>query len=244
MSGHDLRVRDRQPELMDQPGLDPQLHAQALRGLRRINRWSRSVAMLWRQLKLELLYKQQRTSNFRAELHVLDVACGGGDTVVALASRAQRSSLPICVDGCDFSATAVELAKHEADRENLDHVNFFIADALHDQLPADYDVVMCSLFLHHLDELEAVRLLQQMQVARQAVLVNDLRRTRLGFYLAYLGTRILSRSRIVHTDGPLSVRAAWAEPEVADVARQAGMVNVRFERFWPQRFLMSWRRGT
>ena len=39
--------RDVQPEIMDQPDLDPSLHASALRGLQRINIVSRSAAILW-----------------------------------------------------------------------------------------------------------------------------------------------------------------------------------------------------
>ncbi len=40
-------ARHRRRELMDQPGLDPVEHARALRGLGRINRVSRSDAILW-----------------------------------------------------------------------------------------------------------------------------------------------------------------------------------------------------
>jgi hypothetical protein len=61
-----------QPELMDQPGLDPARHRQALRGLRRINFWSRSAGILWPALA-GLARAAQRP------LRVLDQATGGGD---------------------------------------------------------------------------------------------------------------------------------------------------------------------
>ncbi|MCA9148381.1 MAG: methyltransferase domain-containing protein [Planctomycetales bacterium] len=241
--GLDLRVRDRQPELMDQPGLDPAKHLLALRGLRRINAWSRTVPAIWSRLLTELNAKRRDHDGQTLPLRVLDVACGGGDTVLALNQLAARSSHPIQVDGCDISSTAVQIAQRSAAGEQSS-ARFFVADALQNPLPDDYDVVMCSLFLHHLDEADAVSLLQRMMAARRLVLVNDLRRTRLGYVLAYLGTRILSRSPIVHVDGPLSVRAAWTEDEVRCLAKSAGMDQVSFVRFWPQRFLMSWTRGS
>ena len=43
--------RDRQPEVMDQPGLDPAEHDRALQGLRRINGISRCVPGLFRQFE-------------------------------------------------------------------------------------------------------------------------------------------------------------------------------------------------
>src|SRR5204862_714569 len=91
-------------------------------------------------------------------------------------------------------------------------------------LPGRYDAVICSLFLHHLDEPEAVTLLRKAaDAADRAVLINDLRRSTLGLWLAQAGSRLLTTSRVVHVDGPRSVRAAFTLAEAAALARQAGL---------------------
>ena len=46
-----LATRDRQPELMDQPGLAEDRHVQALRSLVRINWLSGSAGILWRPIR-------------------------------------------------------------------------------------------------------------------------------------------------------------------------------------------------
>ena len=46
-----LARRDRQPELMDDPALDPAEHRVALAALARINRISRSAGILWPAVK-------------------------------------------------------------------------------------------------------------------------------------------------------------------------------------------------
>jgi hypothetical protein len=121
-------------------------------------------------------------------------------------------------------------------------VRFFVLDALADPLPSDYDVVTCSLFLHHLDDAEAIELLRRMAAAaRRLVLVNDLVRSRTGLTLAYVATRLLTLSPVVHVDGPLSVRAAYTPPEALELARQAGMQGATIQRKWPFRFLLGWR---
>ena len=103
--------------------------------------------------------------------------------------------------------------------------------------------MICSLFLHHLDEAEAVTVLRSMsQGSRRAVLVNDLVRSRSGYLLAVLGTRILSRSPIVHIDGPLSVAGAFTPDEVLQLCEQAGLNGATISRHWPQRFLLTWSR--
>jgi SAM-dependent methyltransferase len=221
---------------MDQPGLDEQLHQQALCGLRRVNWFSRSSGILWSEIR-ELTRQVEGRP-----LRVLDIACGGGDVTVAIASRAKRAGIEMQVDGCDINPVAVRHAQWQAGPACTD-VNFFELNALTEPLPNDYDVLMCSLFLHHLEESEAVELLRRMSVvSRHLVLVNDLRRTQFGYWLARFGCRLLTRSHVVHTDGPLSVTAAFTVGEALQLSRQAGIDNATVSCHWPQRFLLRWSR--
>jgi SAM-dependent methyltransferase len=221
---------------MDQPGLDADLHARALRGLGRINRLSGSAAILWPAIAALCTSHPGRT------IRVLDLATGGGDVPIDLAIRAARNGLDLRIEGCDISPVAVEFAARGASRAGVT-VSFFPLDALADPLPGDLDVVMCSLFLHHLADDEAARLLGKMAGAAHCkVLVNDLRRSRLGYWLACAGCRLLSRSPIVHRDGPASVRAAFTMAEARGLAERAGLDGVRVEPRWPRRFLLSWSR--
>jgi len=106
-----------------------------------------------------------------------------------------------------------------------------------------FDIVYCTLFLHHFDDMSAVKVLDAMKrLARRAVLVDDLCRTSLGWWLAYLGCHLLSRSRIVHFDGPQSVRAALTPQEAQALAAEAGMRDAAIRRHWPERFMMRWER--
>jgi 2-polyprenyl-3-methyl-5-hydroxy-6-metoxy-1,4-benzoquinol methylase len=239
-----LKTRCRRPELMDQPGLDYSRHAEALRGLARINKVSRSDAILWSPLKRLARDRGHRD----APLRLLDLACGGGDLAIALARRAARERLAIQIEGCDLSAQAIEFARHQAEtRGQAEKVRFFVLDALRDPLPTDHDVICCSLFLHHLDESGAVALLRRMAAAsRRLVLVNDLIRSRLGSLLAWVGCHVFTRSPIVHWDGPASVAAAFSPSEVLFLADQAGLRQkpgtLTLTRHWPQRFLLTWSR--
>ena len=67
----------------------------------------------------------------------------------------------------------------------------------------------------------------------------DLGRSLPGLAIAWLGTRLLTRSPIVHTDALLSVRAAFTPDEALDLARRAGWPAPRIERVWPCRWLLS-----
>ena len=229
-----LAVRNRQPELMDDPDLDEELHRQALIGLRRVNWISGTVGTLWRPI-------QKLAKETDGPIRVLDVACGGGDNVIALSQRAKRSGLDVEVSGCDLSPTAIEIARSNADEKNVS-AEFFTADALVG-LPNDYDVICCSLFLHHLDEEDVVRLLNSMKAsAGKLILASDLIRSRLGYALCWTGIRLLTRSHICHVDGPLSVEGAFTMNEAAALVQNAQLTGAKVTKHWPERFLVSWTR--
>lgn len=230
------RSRCREPELMDQPGLDAELHRQALVGLRRVNVVSGTVRALWNPIR------QLAEGCPERNIRVLDLACGGGDVARGLAAKARRSGVPLHVDGCDISPVAVAHAQSALQHSGLDNVRFFGCDVLEGPLPDDiYDVVTCSLFLHHLDERDAVRVLRRMgQLTRRLVLVDDLCRSRWGYWMAWFGSRLLTRSPIVHIDGPLSVNGAFTLDEARRLALEAGLTGAHCIRHWPARFLLSW----
>ena len=229
--------RNLQPELMDQPGLDAESHHHGLAGLERVNWLSGSAHMLWPRIAPLARRLGQRP------LRVLDVASGGGDVPLALWRIARRSGTPLEIHGLDISHLAVERANQAARRLGAD-VSFGLADVLHDTLPLDYDVVMSSLFLHHLSETDAVTLLAKMRgAARQLVLVNDLRRNWHGYLLAVAVGHLITRSHVVHVDGPRSVAGAWTMAELRGLCERAGMADCRIERRWPCRMLLDWRRS-
>jgi SAM-dependent methyltransferase len=232
-----IHERHLQPELMDQPDLDPALHVQALRGLERINLISRSASILWPPLLALAKEVPQQP------LRVLDIACGGGDNAVAVARLAARAAVPIAVDGCDISPCAVEESTRRVAASQVDNVHFFQADVLTQPLAEGYDVIMASLFLHHLREDQAVDLLACMaKSTKRAVLVCDLQRSWLGFGLAWIGCHMLTTSPIVHVDGPRSVEAAFAAHEIAEIADRAGLAGAVISHHWPQRWLLAWRK--
>ena len=232
----DLSRRDRRPEIMDQPGLASAEHAAALRGLERINVLSRSGAVLWPTIAR---LARERAG---APLRVLDLASGGGDVPITLARLAERLGLDVRPEGCDISLRAVAFARERAGARGVD-VGFFEWNALSDTLPGGYDVITSTLFLHHLDGEVAVDLLRKMRIAAgRAVLVDDLIRSRWGHALAWAGCRLLSSSRVVRHDGPVSVAAAFTTAEVMELAGRAGMEGATLTRHWPERFLLAWSR--
>ena len=229
----DLTSRFRQPELMDEPDLDRAEHFAALRGLARIN----LLSFVSREVCKRI---QKLPAPAGRPFRVLDVACGGGDVAVAVKRRAVRRGVPLEIHGCDISPTALDFARSRAEETGVE-VAFHLVDAITEALPGGFDLVYSSLFLHHLSDDEAAGFLRRLAGAGRAVLVQDLLRTRLGLFLALAAGHVLTRSPVVMTDGPRSVRAAFSLEEVRDLASRAALRGAFIETCWPERFALFWK---
>ena len=237
-----LRERHLVPEKMDDPGLDPSEHNRALAGLRRINRFSGTAAQLQREI---LRIAAQRP---QANWKLLDVGCANGEVAFQLDAQL-RGKLDFSLTGWDMSPTAIQSAESrrmaESSGGDPGSLRFEIRN-LFDELERSggeppFDIVYCTLLLHHFSDADAVRILAAMrQLARRAVIVDDLQRTRLGWLLAVAGCHLLSRSPIVHFDGPQSVRAAFSTSEALEMATAAGLHGAQLRRHWPERYLLCW----
>jgi menaquinone-9 beta-reductase len=230
------------PELMDDPNLARDEHRRALDGVRRVNLFSNTASTI--ATTISSIAQSLRVDS----PSILDLGCGSGDVAYGVAMRLSQDRA-WHVEGWDMSAIAIEYAKElycnprtdktlhvRAPRTSLayNRMNVF------DESTKTFDFVYCSLFLHHFDEQQAVRVLRKMhELARYAIIVDDLHRSWFGWWLAKIGVHLISRSPIVHFDGPQSVRAAFTDKEAMTIASKAGLQGVAVRRRWPVRWLMT-----
>ncbi|MCA9297634.1 MAG: methyltransferase domain-containing protein [Phycisphaerales bacterium] len=227
--------RHRQPELMDDPAIDDATHRSALRRLDRINR----VSLADRPIVEAIL----RCCPTPRPLRLLDVATGSGRVAISVTRRLAEAGHTVHLDLCDVSSTALAVAGEHARNAGLEATR--IEADVTSGLPIPdqgVDVVMCSLFLHHLDEAEVVAALREFaRVASTLVVVSDLRRCLPGYVAAWTAG-VCSGSRIVRVDAPRSVEGAWTRSEFRSLCEAAGLAGVDVQRIVPYRVLVTWRR--
>ena len=216
---------------MDDPSLSVDDLVPALEGLRRLNRWTSPHAAAWRFLRAG------RPPEDRP-LRVLDIATGSGDFPRTVARLAERDGIPVDITAIDRNPNVIEEARRLTSPDLP--IRFLEGDAtdLRVDLPT-FDVVSVHLFLHHLTDEEAGALLGRLTSARRGI-VCDLVRGFVPYASTRLVTRFASRSWVVATDGPLSVRAGFRRAELLRLARDAGLPSMRLRRRFPFRWMLTW----
>ncbi|MBC8355610.1 MAG: methyltransferase domain-containing protein [Planctomycetes bacterium] len=227
-----MQTRVLVPEQMDDPELDRDEHLKALSGLQRINAWTGNASLVWKHILPVARELSPRP------LRVLDIATGAADIPIAVLKASASQGVKLEIDACDVSEQAIAFATEKCSTANV-AVRLFPHDILRDEIPDQYDVVMCSQFLHHLtDEDVSVALKKMKSAATKRVVVVDLERGYANWLQVWFATRVLSRSKVVHFDGPQSVRAALSVEEFASLVRHVGFTSFEIRRKWPCRFVL------
>ena len=200
-------------ELLDDDLGTPAEIADSLADLRWFNRWFGGLSTTRR------LFETAAHITSQKQFTVLEVASGDGYVMQTIANDLAEKEIQIDVTLLDRAAS--HLPRNGA-RPKV------AADALN--LPfrdGSFDLVVSSLFLHHLPPEAAVQFAREtLRVCRRAVLVHDLVRHPLHLALAYAGMP-LYRSRITRNDASASVWQAYTPKEVAGFFHAAGAGDVQ-----------------
>ena len=202
-------------ELLDEDCGTPAEIADSLLDLRWFNRWFGGMSTA------RHLFEAAIEATPQTRLTVLEVASGDGYVARTMARELFSS-------GITLNTTLMDRAVSHLPRNGS--MPKIAGDAL--SLPfrdRSFDLVFCSLFLHHLAPHGAVEFLREaLRVCRLGVLVHDLIRHPFHLALAYAGLP-LYRSRLTRNDAPASVWQAYTAPEAVNFFRDAGAADVQVQ---------------
>jgi SAM-dependent methyltransferase len=209
-------------ELMDRPDASSAELESALQSLRGLNRYFGSYRIVCRFLR--------RWIKPGDRLRVLDLATGSADIPRLVADYARKIGAKIEIVGVDFQPATVATARRlSADYPEITCIR---DDVLTYESDEPFDIVICSLALHHFSDDDAVKLLRRgRELSRAHVLVSDLRRGFLAAVGVYLLTVFIFRDRMTRADGRLSAARSFSFDELRNLATRAGWRNFGAARF-------------
>jgi 2-polyprenyl-3-methyl-5-hydroxy-6-metoxy-1,4-benzoquinol methylase len=209
-------------EMMDRPQPISVELERDLHNIRQLNRWFGSHALI--------LSFARRWIRPKARLRIVDLATGSGDIPRLIADYASSIDTQVQIDALDQRSATLEIAKTlSADYPNI---NFVEANVLEWQALEAYDIVLCTMALHHFNEKDAVRVLRRCrELSRKFLLVSDLRRSLHGTIGVFLLTTTLFREPMTKFDARLSMARAFSCSEIRELAKQAGWKNFGHRNF-------------
>jgi len=206
------------PEMMDLPNPDACVLREDLGNLRLINRYFGGLRAV-RKHAVGLMSKIDHSRT----IQILDLATGSADHPISLVRTARALNRRIRITAVERSPLTLTVARERT--ENYPEIVIEEGDLL--QLgypPKSFDVVLCSLAIHHFSRPDAVRILKKMiQWSRVGLIINDLRRSWLAAWTAWIYTHVTTTNPMTLNDSYVSVLRAFTSRELQEMADEAGV---------------------
>jgi ubiquinone/menaquinone biosynthesis C-methylase UbiE len=216
---------------MDAPDVDPVLLARSLAFIRRVN-----AVLGYTRTTIGHLERFSRGWRPGETIRIIDLATGSADIPRAILRWADRKGWDVRIVGVDLhAATALAARQGNADPR----LQIVRADAL--DLPfadGSFDYALTAMFLHHLDDDVAVRVLAAMgRVARRGIVAADLLRHRRAY--AWISLFTLCANPMVRHDARVSVAQAFTKSEVLRMRDAAGIGFSTYHRHFGHRWVLA-----
>lgn len=148
---------------------------------------------------------------------IIDIGCGGGDTLVSVAKWGRKRGLQLDLIGVDLKSDCIAYAAQfcakysEITLVQNDFVDWF------KQNPK-VDITISSLFCHHLANEEFSQLIYlSSKSSKIAFIINDLHRNALAYYSIACLTYLFSKSYLVKNDAKLSVLRGFSKNDLLQI---------------------------
>jgi 2-polyprenyl-3-methyl-5-hydroxy-6-metoxy-1,4-benzoquinol methylase len=227
----DTSYRSSATEMMDDFTLEGVEFRDTLDKLEIINRFLGGNSVTIKGLK-KLLHKQTKTKT----ITIIDLGCGHGDILRDVAKFGRKNKYNFKLVGVDANPDAIEYARELS--KDYSELSFETIDIFSEDFKKQtYDVVLCTLFLHHFKNDQLIPFLKT--VIKKATIggvVNDLHRHRIAYYLFKM-IGVFIKNKMVREDGLTSVLRAFKKKEIKTILTK---VQVPFTIHWRWAFRYLW----
>ena len=227
----DTSHRSSEMEIMDDFTMEGVLIRDTLDKIEIINRFLGGNTVTIKGLK-KILKNQSKNKT----ITIVDLGCGNGDILRDIAKFGRKNNYSFKLIGIDANLAAINYAK-ELSKE-YSELSFKTIDILSEDFKKEsYDIVLCTLFLHHFKNEELISFLKTtIEKATIGVVVNDLHRHKLAYYLFKL-IGFFIKNKMVRQDGLISVLRAFKRKDLENISTQ---IKVHFSIQWKWAFRYLW----
>jgi len=186
-----LQSRLHDPEQLDNLSLSGQPLKKALLSLKWINTVLGNHYILGKQV-LSYCKKNNKLKKFR----IVDLGCGGGDTLHYIAKKLKEEKIDAELIGIDGNPQSIEFAR--SNTKNINNLAFETMDILSPdfKLP-QCDLIISSHFIYHFKDKALINFLKRLTSKNSKyVIFSELYRNKMSYYLFKFTRTILPISRM------------------------------------------------
>jgi len=170
------------------------------------------------------------------EIVIVDIGCGNGDMLRKLAEFGKKNNYFFKLVGVDANSFTISHA--ESLSKNYPNISYSCQDIFDEDFKKlKYDIVLCTLTLHHFKDDEIVLLMQLFyKNTFIGIVINDLERSALAYRLFHIFCYIFRLNYMSIEDGLISILRGFKKEELELYSKKAKLNDYTIQWKWAFRY--------
>ena len=170
------------------------------------------------------------------EITIVDVGCGNGDMLRTLATFGKKNNYIFKLIGIDANAFTINHAKKlSTNYPNISYECIDIFDEVFSEMK--YDILLCTLTLHHFKKEQINYLLQLFSTqSTTGIVINDLHRSKIAYRLFQVMCFVFQLNKISREDGLISILRGFKKEELIAFSEGNDLKNYTIKWKWAFRY--------
>ncbi len=225
------KYRTDETEIMDDFALEGEILRDALDKIAKINQ-----LLGGNKLTLQGVQSLINKVSPNKEVTIVDIGCGNGDMLRALADYATNNNLNFKLIGIDANQFTINHAKELS--KQYQNITYQCEDIFDDKFKdLKYDIVLCTLTLHHFKDAEIIKLLSVFnENASIGIVINDLQRSAVAYRLFQVLCFVFRLNKMSKEDGLVSILRGFKKDELENFSNRLGFKKYTIEWKWAFRY--------
>lgn len=225
--------RSTEDEIMDDFSLEGEELRQALDKIAKINQ-----LLGGNKVTLDGIKELLRDIPKKQQITIVDVGCGNGDMLRALAKFGKNKDLNLNLIGIDANQFTIDYAEKLS--KEYKEINYRCEDVFKSDFEKlKYDIVLCTLTLHHFTEDKILDLLAVFtKKASVGIIINDLHRSKIAYRLFQLICFVFQLNTMSKEDGLTSILRGFKKEELHIYSKK--MNFKAYSIHWKWAFRYQW----
>jgi 2-polyprenyl-3-methyl-5-hydroxy-6-metoxy-1,4-benzoquinol methylase len=227
------KFRTNEPEIMDDFAMEGEILQEALDKIAKINQLLGGNKLTLQGVQ-ELIHNIDKSQ----QITIADIGCGNGDMLRKLADFGLKNEYNFNLIGIDANNFTINYARKLS--EEYSNINYSCQDIFDKQFSElKYDIVLCTLTLHHFKNEEIESLLDVFYTnSKMGIIINDLNRSKIAYRLFQVLGFVFNLNKMSKQDGLTSILRGFKKQELIAFSEK-----FKFEKYtiqWKWAFRYQW----
>jgi 2-polyprenyl-3-methyl-5-hydroxy-6-metoxy-1,4-benzoquinol methylase len=225
------KYRTDDPEIMDDFALEGEILRDALDKIAKINQLLGGNKLTLQGIQ-NLINKVAQDK----EVTIADIGCGNGDMLRSLADYASNNNLNFKLIGIDANQFTINHAKELS--KHYPNIRYQCEDIFDEKFKdLKYDIVLCTLTLHHFKDNEIIKLLEVFyNNATIGIVINDLQRSAIAYRLFQGLCFVFRLNKMSKEDGLVSILRGFKKEELEVFSKKLQFKKYAIQWKWAFRY--------